>query len=90
MFVGTAFMPSENVGAGFQPARIIAIPLTINCRDGIYAVRAKTYECNDRRHKCRPYEPISSLLIPNFLKHINSEFFSCKCHRYIHYFFTTS
>jgi len=28
---------------------IIAIPLAINCRDGIYAVRAKTYECNDGR-----------------------------------------
>jgi len=34
----------------------IANPLAINCRDGIYAVRAKTYECNDGRHKCRPYE----------------------------------
>jgi len=35
---------------------IIAIPLAINCRNGIYTVRSIINECNDGRHKCRPYK----------------------------------
>jgi len=34
-----------------------SVPRPMNVMtDGIYAVCAKTYECYDGRHKCRPYE----------------------------------
>jgi len=53
----TLFLMSKGTAIIVGTASMPSVPRPMNVMtDGINAVRAKTYECNDGRHKCRPYE----------------------------------